>query len=30
MYTKDKDTAGTDKKATNWQIKRWWIRQILL
>jgi len=30
MYTKDRDTAGTDEKVTNWWIKRWRIRQILL
>jgi len=30
MYTKDKDSAGTVEKVTNWRIKRWRIRQILL
>jgi len=33
MYTKDRDSAGTDKKVTNqvnWQIKRWRIRPVLL
>jgi len=25
MYTKDRDSAGTNKKVTNW-----WIRQVLL
>jgi len=33
MYTKDRDSAGTDEKVTNkenWRIKRWWIRRILL
>jgi len=33
MYIKDKDSAGTDKKVTNyakWRIKRWRIRRVLL
>jgi len=33
MYTKDRDSAGTDDKVTNWanwRIKRWRIRQVLL
>jgi len=33
MYTKDRNSDGTDEKVTNWanwQIEQWWIRQILL
>jgi len=33
MYAKDRNSARTDGKVTyhtNWQIKRWWIRQTLL
>jgi len=33
MYTKDQESAGSNKKVTNWanwQIKWWRIRQILL
>jgi len=33
MYTKDRNSAGTNEKVmdwANWQIKRWRIRQILL
>jgi len=27
MYTKDRDSAGTDEKVTNWRIRRWRIRR---
>jgi len=30
MYTKDRNSAGTDEKVTKCRIKRWRIRQILL
>ena len=33
MYTKNRDSAGTDEKVTNsanWRIKRWRIRRVLL
>jgi len=30
MYTKDRNSAGTDEKVANWRIKRWRIRQIRL
>jgi len=33
MYTKDRNSAETDEKVmnyTNWRIKRWRIRRVLL
>jgi len=30
MYTKDRDSAGTDEKVTNWANWRWRIRRVLL
>jgi len=30
VYTKDGNSAGTYEIVTNWRIKRWRIRQIVL
>jgi len=33
MYTKDRNSAGTDEKVTNsanWRIRRWRIRRVIL